>query len=592
MRVMKLSRKLCAILLAATAAASATACGPQKEEVNDAVTNVYVQIYDGGYGYGWLENIAADFESEYKDYQNPVNGKTGVKIIVDPVSETGENVFASITAQDHDIVFTEQVDNYMDFVESGYLLDITDILTENIAGQDHSIAAAMDEYLRDYYKVNDKYYGLSYGSGFYSLFYDEGLFYNEGFLLKREADANDPDEIVALTDSDFIARVADTERVGKAYAAIVTDGDKSYYKTVSGDYLSMGPDGQYGTYDDGLPRTYNEFFALVKYMSEASVVPFDYIGVDGGGCYVPCFLAQLCADYEGYDQTLVNYTFDGIKDNLIRVTDGTIEKLPSVTLVPDNSNGNAAETYKSAGKYYALDFYSKMMTGRGRYVGRNLKNKRTQFDAQSDFIKSKYSTINKTAFLLDGTWWMNESSVTFNSLSKNDDRYKPENRDFKMLALPKADKTKTGAGEKVTYLDVNYLTAMVLKKTSADKVELAKKFLQYCFTDKANKKFTVETQIPRPYSYDLGDDYSRLTPYGQNLWDVLKNQSRTVYPVSQSEHFKLKGVYYNSKQMFTTRIAKTNYTGLDVLFRTGKSVYTAETVYNGLYDYFLTVLGG
>ena len=232
------------------------------------------------------------------------------------------------------------------------------------------------------------------------------------------------------------------------------------------------------------------------------------------------------------------------------------------------------------------------MTGKGQYAGRNLKNKRTQFDAQSDFIKSKYSTTNKIAFLLDGTWWMNESSVTFDSLSKNDDRYKPENRDFKMLALPKADKTKVGTGEKATYLDVNYLTAMILKKISTDKVELAKKFLQYCFTDKANKQFTLETQIPRPYSYDLGENYSRLTPYGQNLWNVLKNQSRMVYPLSQSEHFKLKGAYYNSKQMFTTRIDRTNYTGLDVLFRTGKNVYSAETVFNGLYDYFLTVLGG
>ena len=44
--------------------------------------------------------------------------------------------------------------------------------------------------------------------------------------------------------------------------------------------------------------------------------------------------------------------------------------------------------------------------------------------------------------------------------------------------------------------------------------------------------------------------------------------------------------------MFTTRIDRTNYTGLDVLFRTGKNVYSAETVFNGLYDYFLTVLGG
>ncbi|MDY2850788.1 MAG: hypothetical protein SOV55_01535, partial [Candidatus Borkfalkiaceae bacterium] len=104
--MMKLSKKLCAVFLVATIAASAAACGPQREEVNDAVTSVYVQIYDGGYGYAWLESIAAEFENEYKDYRNPVNGKTGVKIIVDPVSETGENVFESITTQEHDIIFT------------------------------------------------------------------------------------------------------------------------------------------------------------------------------------------------------------------------------------------------------------------------------------------------------------------------------------------------------------------------------------------------------------------------------------------------------------------------------------------------------
>ena len=94
---------------------------------------------------------------------------------------------------------------------------------------------------------------------------------------------------------------------------ISTDG--SYIKPGEGTKAN-GPDGKPNTYDDGLPATFAEFYALCDYMTTVGVTPFVL-----PGSIVACetlMLYQLYADYEGRDNFLLNYTFDGEADGNVR----------------------------------------------------------------------------------------------------------------------------------------------------------------------------------------------------------------------------------------------------------------------------------
>lgn len=268
---MKKSIKILSWLLtAAIPSVAMVGCGGQNVggATEKGKTNLYVATYDGGFGADWIEDVVKDFEELYSDYQN--GDKVGVKVHVTKSTKTGQTIYNSMSVETNDIYYLFFQDNYYNFVNSDYLLDITDIVTENIADQGHSILSVMDEQLAQYYGVekggSTKYYSIPYSICYYSFAYDAELFYNEGLFLTREYDKNGNNGDVA---DYLIEKVSDSNRV---YANLVTEGSETYYKTLKGDYLSKGPDGKYGTSDDGMPATMSAFYALCDYMSTETTV--------------------------------------------------------------------------------------------------------------------------------------------------------------------------------------------------------------------------------------------------------------------------------------------------------------------------------
>ena len=81
---------------------------------------------------------------------------------------------------------------------------------------------------------------------------------------------------------------------------------------------------------------------------------------------------------------------------------------------------NGYELARQAGKYYALEFFDRVF--KGGYYNENFYGNSTvsHTEAQNAFIRTAEfggNSIGKdTAMLIDGTWWMNEASSTFNSL--------------------------------------------------------------------------------------------------------------------------------------------------------------------------------
>lgn len=573
---MDLRKKLLALFLCTITALLCFGCTKQ-EQVDDTKTYLYVEVYNGGFGAEWLDGVKTRFETAYADYE--VGNKKGVIVKVIKSSYVGASLYDELANASSDVYFAEQVSNYYDFVAKNALLDITDVVTENAYNQNHSVESVLNENLREFYGVEKDgkthYYGLPYGDAFYNLVYDSEFFFNKGLYLTKAYD--EASVGTKVTDNYVISPIKKNNE--KKYAEKVTENGINYIKTVDGDYLSKGPDGVYGTDDDGTPATYDEFFSLCDYMvDEAGIKPFIYTGKNPE--YVRWFLTQLIADCDGAEAIGRNFSMSGTADNLIRVnSDGTVENLPSVTF----GNDNRGEIAKSAGRYYAYKFLELMMRDNGKYLHSACSGRTTQFDAQETFILSDRDS-EKGAFLIDGIWWQHEAEGRNSQIVKNfGDSYKAENKQYKILNLPKISKEKVG---KTTLVDTGYQAAMILKNSPQEKQELAKKFLQFCFTDESNKEFNAITGATRPYEYSLTDgEYAKLTPYAKSVYDLVKsNNTSLIYPVSGSDYYKKKGDLLNPAWMLKTNVEGTDYLNVIEVIKNKK--YTAKQAFDGIYEYY------
>lgn len=383
-------------------------CGPQKMMDDPDKTYIEVQVYDGGFGYGWVEAAGRRFNEIYPD----------VVIRVHPEFEEGVNVYQRIALESNDLYLCDGTRNYFDFVDNELLVDITDIVTENIAGQNHSIVDTLREDLKEYYGVEEAdgkhFYAIPFGTGFGGLIYDAEFFFNKGLYLTKEYDESGNEGVV----DNYVISYVTSKNTDGEYASLVKEGENYYYKTNNNEILSMGPDGTYGTYDDGLPSTYKEFFELCRYMNDVeNIKPFLYAGKYVAG-YIKYLYNALQANYEGYDQMLRMFDFNGTLTNLISVNSNeVITQLEDVTLDPDNTNGNNIKIKQTAGNYYALKFIKQMFTDDGEWLGRNCLNASDHYTAQESFMLTKRDISNGGAFLLDGIWWEYEARETFADLA-------------------------------------------------------------------------------------------------------------------------------------------------------------------------------
>lgn len=588
----KILRRVAAVASALLLSFSFTGCGGTViDDGNDKdKTYLYIMAYDGGYGVDWIEKVAARFEEQYKDYR--IGDKVGVKIDIEATRDTGATVFSKMAVQNKDIyyLFFGGGGSYADFLSRDYLLDITDILTEVPEGQNHSILSSLDSQLTGYYGVTEgsdtKYYSAPYTTGFTHITYDEELFYNEGLFLTREYDENGNEGKV----DDYLIRKVTQNAAdpNKKYSDVVEEGGKKYVKTTNGDYLSMGPDGEYGTYDDGMPRTFKEFFNLCEYMAnETQVSPFLFFGGNGKGeAYLRQALINVAATVNGYDNVKAQYALDGTLNNLISVNaDGSVVSAGSTTLTPDNSNGTALEQFKQEGYYRAYEFAKKVFDNDSKYCHTECFGPDDQFHAQETFMLS-VKDKSKAAFLVDGTWWEHEAVESANNIADEyGEGYRLTNRRFKLLNIPKYSLDKVG--EKSVVVS-GASDAFILSKIDESKKELAKKFLQMSLTDESNAEYTVTTGLPRPYSYKLSDEqYSSLTTMQKGLWELKANGS-FVYSKSGSEWLN-KNEVYSSYYAMAVNINKTLYNNIIEVFSEKK--FTAKQAFDGFNAYYADQFG-
>lgn len=434
-----MKKRLLALGLVALMTASVlTGCGGKGEKDGDdssSKTQLYVSIYNGGFGSDWLEKVAKQFEEENDDVQVVLlKGKDEYSTIV---SQLQANTARA------DVYFSDGV-NLTEMVQLDLIADITDIVTApstDADGNETTIESRIREEYLNYLQMDGKYYALPYVTGLAGVVYDHDLFAEKGWL---------------------------------------TYGD--------------GPDGVAGTYDDGLPATMDEFKELLGRMANQGVFPFIWTGQYS--FYADYLLNSLWAQYEGVDNYNLTNTFEG--------EDSTLG-----TITPQN----AYKLFEQEGRLKALEIVEMIAHNSSYYSPDAPKTSTSHTTAQANFVLSN-RTSAPIAMLIEGIWWENEARGVFNQA---DGAENYGTRDFRFLSLPKMEGQKDSRS--VLY-STNDTTAVFIRKNT-EKMDVAKRFVQYTSSEAALKTFTLETGCIRPFNYTLEEDeFNSLSKFAQNAWTM------------------------------------------------------------------------
>lgn len=517
---MKLKRVL-ATVLAAAMIISTVGCGAKRTaEVDDNRTTLYVGNFAGGIGDEWLKSAISKFEEKYADTSFE-EGKKGVQVLIGDNNKTtmiGTELEKVISTSQNEVFFTESV-YYYDWVAKGLIHDITDAVTAPLSdfGEEESVADKMESYVSEAMTVDGKIYALPFWEGYYGFVYNATLFDEKNWYF-------------------------------------AADGS---FTNASGN-LGAGPDGQAGTYDDGMPATYEDFFKLLDQINKDNVTPIQWAGASPD--YFTWLIGALFADYEGYDDLMINYTFEGEED-LVKLDTVDAENLTYETETVSITPTNAYELARQEGYLYALDFAQNLIQGNGYYdANSSLSGSYKQQDAQLAFVRNVTTTNNKpVAILLDGSWWENEADSAFKETYGSNATKFDNKMEMKWMPFPKATAEQVGSENiMVSPLD-SY--CFINANIAEEKLEVAEKFLQFCHTDAQLAEFTEITGVVKPYDYEV--DSSKLTSFAASVVEASEN-SKVVFPKSNNElytygaiHFRLAnllGSSYDANQTHTTNI--------------------------------------
>ena len=496
---------------------SFTGCGRESNgpQIDNGKTQLYIGAYDGAFGQGYSDDTVKRFEEAYKDVSFE-EGKKGVQVQTE-VSQNyeGRKLLGNVKNYNPDVYFVELFD-YFDFIDSGEMLEITDLVNSPLnynfvtkesgtIGETATYKSKMLDGYAEFLNVGtatqEKYYAVPMYEQYYTMIYDVDLFENKKLYF-------------AWTDDDSWK---------EPNAPFIK------FKT---DRKAPGPDGVEGTYDDGLPATYDQFYALCnKLADQSNAIPLVYAGQYKG--YVDQTLVQAWADYEGPEQIMLNYNFNGVAKNLIEVADdGTITHLPDTTIT--SANGYLTHA-KQAGKYYALDFLYNLITRKSKtsqgYFDTALSGY-SHIEAQRMFLRGKYEQNSKAyGILFDGTWWKHEAQSTINQLEVEKQLTDDEMR-WGVMPMPKADKSMIGQNQ--TRLTLGSY-AFISSNIAQSKVNVAKAFLQFLVQKESMLEFTKDYDCFLAYDYNLDEnsaEYANLSYYAKNLYNVHERDN--LFPCSNN----------------------------------------------------------
>ena len=498
-------KKLFVLCLCVLSGVLLTSCDRDKTQVpgGEAIdydrTQLYVTNYDGGIGTEWLYAVKKEYEARNVDVSWE-EGKKGVQIIVDPVKDNGYQMINTFDGSGIDVMFNQNI-RYNSWVVKDLFLDITDVVESTCEGEEITIEDKLYDSQKDFLKKNGKYFALPHYTGFSGVIYNIDLFEKKGFYFSKDID----------------------------------NGNDGFI--VKGEEKSCGPDGVYGTSDDGLPSSHEELFKLCDYMVSRGVTPFVWTGqytVD----YYTGLLNALYRSYEGKDDVMLNYTYNSGDKTTEIITDIVNGQLvtENVKITPENGYLLKQQT----GRYYAVKFFSDLLSNNSYYHPYSIGNLTfSHTDAQEYYYESELKN-EPIAFLVEGQWWENEAK-TSGAISRASNKYgvTADQRNFGFLPIPSkiTGRVEEGEGNATVLQDGINAFAGINADIAEFKVDLAKDFLKFCYSDSMLELFTKTSSMTKALKYDISDDaFNSLTPFAQSVWE-MKAKSDIIFPYSSSEFF-------------------------------------------------------
>ena len=543
-----MKKKLAVVLGCLTFGVSVMAgCGPVGPgggtSVDKSKSQLTVANYDGGVGSDWFRVVIKNFEEKYANTSFE-EGKMGVQIVPD-IGKADH--LSQISTDRYNVIFGESVDvNSM--IAAGEILDITDIVTAT--GEDgKTIESKMSVAQKAALSVyGGKYYALPHYEYYPGLTYDKKLFDERSLYIAE-------------------------------------DGS---YTNASG-ALSKGPDGKAGTLDDGLPATVEQFLALCRHMrDDENVAPFMYSGQMPS--YTDVVLEALTLSLQSEDQFMLNFTFDSTKggtlsgDNLIKTDvitgwNGSAPVVESKTITPETGY----LTSQQVAKYYALQTLQTIATDTDTYISSEVSSSVDHLGSQRKYVFSALKNDEPVAMLIEGSFWYNEAK-TSNAHSDSVSQYgsRAENRDFAWMPLPSAMNgtvdENNGRAFKLVDEANSYAVINANIKNDPVRVELAKLFLQYCYTDANLELFTKYTGCWKALDYDIGSDtYDGLDNFYQSIADIRRT-SGVVRPLSGNPIYTNNQLAFMFMRTYYFKTAK--YATAFTVFKNGSA--TAKDFIEGM----------
>lgn len=532
--------------------------GPQEES---STSYLYVQTFQGGVGDQYLKDVAKAFQQEYNgktDYF--AEGKDKVEIVVNmSTSCTGNSLFSTMANSDYNLFIAEGM-YYLDLASSDLLYELTDAVKDKLS-DGKTIETKLYDDQKEMLTVKDnKYYSLptfaiSTGLTIDTEILEAGLYF---------ADVGGSDRLQGKPSS----------YTGKTY-------EGRYFISSPTDKKSPGPDGEYNTYDDGLPSTYEEFFYLLDCMVKSGIHPVIFTGKSNHYTNY-LFQALMCAN-STKEELKTNFSFDS-EGKEVKCVTGFNGEAPIIEEdVITAQNGYL--TTQQYNRYLALKFLNCLFNNKAYYVEEFGHNPATlgNTEAQKVFEESKFNAAQgvgkRIAMLIEGAYWYNEAS---GELIESANKYEgADNRKFAYMPLPSREKgtVNEGQGKKVSLADAldYYLVANNNIKGNSEKEKLVKEFVKFMYSDAQLQKMTESTGMPFALRYNLTDtQYDGLDNFKRSLWSVYKSSMDGgcyVTPMSNST------IFLNNTEKFSFKT--TNKMFSSVVDGIERSIaYEAFTQYN------------
>lgn len=601
----------------------ATGCFGETSEVviDKTKTQLFIANLDVGIGRSWVDALSKKFEDAFKTYSFE-DGKVGVQIIPDHDTRFSGEFAEQCNTDMNYIYFTESVDYAM---HSKYMEDITDVMEQGaITGVDENgeltrestpISQKIDPFFYDYLNrgtdAEPSYRAMPYYLGMRVVNYDMDLWSdNQLYLAKKLAPSEivvqellkeEPNEAAAI--ASYNAEIAKLQKGEKSnYWRFVNKDGK--YKVGNQEVelgLSAGPDGKYGTFDDGLPATYDEFYLLCEKMVGAGITPFIWTGASPN--YAENLTRSLFQNDAGVDALKTFYSLEGTVDNLVKLDsngkvvmkDGKPE-LESYTFTGGQDDGY--NIFRMDSLYNALQFVNKVIDNR-TWTDTACFDRTSMVQAQAKYLTQGHTGDGKPiAMILEGSWWQQEATPTFTVMEKVDKKYAKQNRNFSVMSLPNSSIERTieriKNDEKMTFVTANDSFMYINGKLEEGTPELAvtKAFLSFISNDDCILTFMELTNMLRPLTpnYEEVDEerYNDLSAYTKRLVEIQKN-ANVVYPYSKSKFSQENSSLWSTFTTFPNATIGQHTYPIQAMRTQKEKGLNAKVCFEGVYRYFKTV---